>query len=122
WRVFITFETRYGGSQGQSNYLNPIDKDSARILLDTVYEAFYERYSDDFGKTIAGFFSDEPGFYNDPVTFNFESKPGNGGAPLPWSREMPALLEQALGQDYRKHLYMLWQDAGEQSSTVRYAY
>lgn len=35
---------------------------------------------------------------------------------------MPALLEQALGDDYRKCLYLLWEDAGEQSNIVRYTY
>ncbi|EHS57609.1 glycosylhydrolase-like jelly roll fold domain-containing protein [Paenibacillus sp. Aloe-11] len=122
WRVFIISENKDGGSKEQKDHLNPLDRDSVRILLDTVYEAFYERYKADFGKTFAGFFSDEPGFYNDPVTFDFDSKPGKQGVPLPWSREMPALLEQALGVGYHKYLYFLWQDAGEQSNIVRYAY
>ncbi|WP_019636360.1 glycosylhydrolase-like jelly roll fold domain-containing protein [Paenibacillus fonticola] len=122
WRIFIIFENKDGGSKAQENYLNPLDRESVRILLDTVYEAFYERYREDFGKTIAGFFSDEPGFYNDPATFDFNSKPGKQGVPLPWSRNMPDMLERALGPGYRKLLYLLWQDAGEQSSIVRYAY
>lgn len=122
WRVFIISENKDCGSKAQEDYLNPLDRESVRILLDTVYEAFYERYREDFGKTIAGFFSDEPGFYNDPATFDFDSKPGKQRVPLPWSREMPALLEQALGKDYRNYLYLLWQDAGEQSNIVRYTY
>ncbi|UKS28006.1 glycosyl transferase family 2 [Paenibacillus sp. HWE-109] len=122
WRVFIISENRDGGSQQQDDYLNPIDRDSVRILLDTVYEAVYERYKADFGKTFAGFFSDEPGFYNDKTTFDFHSKPGKKGVPLPWSNEMPALLEQALGEDYRKRLYLLWHNAGEQTTIVRYTY
>lgn len=32
------------------------------MLLDAVYEPHYERYKEDFGKTIAGFFSDDPVF------------------------------------------------------------
>lgn len=122
WRVFIISENKDGGSQQQEDYLNPLDRDSVRILLDTVYEAVYERYKADFGKTFAGFFSDEPGFYNDKTTFDFNSRPGKQGVPLPWSREMPALLEEALGPDYRKLLYLLWHDAGEQSNIVRYTY
>ncbi|AET61102.1 glycoside hydrolase family 2 sugar binding protein [Paenibacillus terrae HPL-003] len=122
WRVFIISENKDGGSKEQKDYLNPLDRDSARILLDTVYEAFYERYKADFGQTFIGFFSDEPGFYNDEKTFDFNSRPGKQGVPLPWSREMPALLEQALGAGYRKLLYLLWQDAGEQSKIVRFTY
>ncbi|MET3547068.1 hypothetical protein ABID47_003684 [Paenibacillus favisporus] len=122
WRVFVISENKDGGSKPQEDYLNPLDRDSVRILLDTVYEAVYARYKADFGKTFAGFFSDEPGFYNDQTTFDFQSKPGKPGVLLPWSREMPALLEQALGENYRKQLYLLWQDEGEQSHTVQYAY
>ncbi|CAM4258359.1 hypothetical protein FHS16_001518 [Paenibacillus endophyticus] len=122
WRVFIVSENKDGGSKPQEDYLNPLVRDSVRILLDTVYEAFYERYEDDFGKTFAGFFSDEPGFYNDKTTFDFHSKPGKQGVSLPWSSEMPELLERALGENYRKSLHLLWHDAGEQSNIIRYAY
>ncbi|WP_261301585.1 glycosylhydrolase-like jelly roll fold domain-containing protein [Paenibacillus andongensis] len=122
WRVFIISENKDGGSQQQEDHLNPLDRGSVRILIDAVYEAVYERYKADFGKTFAGFFSDEPGFYNDKTTFDFHSKPGKKGVPLPWSSEMPALLEEALGEDYRKLLYLLWHDAGEQTHIVRYTY
>ncbi|SFF08654.1 Glycosyl hydrolases family 2, sugar binding domain [Paenibacillus algorifonticola] len=122
WRVIIVSENKDGGSKAQEDYLNPLVRDSVRILLDTVYEAFYNRYHADFGKTFAGFFSDEPGFYNDKATFDFNSKLGKQGVSLPWSEEMPALLEQVLGEDYRKHLHLLWHEAGEKSSIVRYAY
>jgi hypothetical protein len=122
WRICIVSESAGGGSQAQEDYLNPLVRDSVRLLLDTVYEAFYERYAADFGQTFAGFFSDEPGFYNDKATFDFDSRPGKPGVSLPWSAEVPALLKQALGADYRKLLHLLWHEAGEQSSMVRYAY
>ncbi|WP_342562243.1 glycosylhydrolase-like jelly roll fold domain-containing protein [Paenibacillus sp. FSL R7-0345] len=122
WRVFVISEDNQGGSEKQADYLNPLDRASVRILLDTVYEAIYERYKDDFGQTFAGFFSDEPGFYNDKTTFDFESRPGKAGVSLPWSSDMPPLLEQALGGDYRNQLHLLWHDAGEQSDRVRYSY
>ncbi|MFC0215287.1 glycosylhydrolase-like jelly roll fold domain-containing protein [Paenibacillus chartarius] len=121
WRVFVISENMDGGSQQQEDHLNPLDRGSVRILLDTVYEAVYERYKADFGNTFAGFFSDEPGFYNDKTTFDFHSKPGKKGVPLPWSSEMPALLEEALGANFRKYLYLLWHD-GEMSNSVRYTY
>jgi hypothetical protein len=60
WRVFVIYKTRNGG--GRSDYINIIDKDSCRVQIDAVYEPHYERYKEDFGKTFAGFFSDEPLF------------------------------------------------------------
>lgn len=122
WRIFIISANKEGGSKAQEDYLNPLDQASVRILINTVYERVYERYQADFGKTFAGFFSDEPGFYNDATTFDFNSRPGKPGVSLPWSLEMPSLLEQALGEDYRKELYLLWQNGGERSDTVRYMY
>jgi len=122
WRIFIISANKEGGSKAQEDYLNPLDQASVRILIDTVHEAVYQRYQADFGKTFAGFFSDEPGFYNDPTTFDFNSKPGKPGVSLPWSLEMPGLLEQALGEDYRKELYLLWQEGEERSDILRYTY
>ncbi|MDO3408943.1 glycosyl hydrolase [Saccharibacillus sp. CPCC 101409] len=122
WRIFIVSENLGGGSRAQDDYLNPLDRDSVRLLIDTVYEAFHERYRSDFGETLAGFFSDEPGFYNDPATFDFESRPGKPGVPLPWSRDVPPLLERELGAGFEQSLYLLWEDAGERSDRVRYAY
>ncbi|WP_336772537.1 glycosylhydrolase-like jelly roll fold domain-containing protein [Paenibacillus sp. MMO-58] len=123
WRIFVISESKDGGSAAQEDYLNPLVRDSVRILIDTVYEAVYERYKADFGSAFAGFFSDEPGFYNDKKTFDFQSRPGKKGVPLPWSSEMPDLLEQALGGEYRKRLYLFWQeDADAQFHAVRYAY
>ncbi|SFE53563.1 alpha-L-rhamnosidase [Paenibacillus catalpae] len=123
WRVFVISENKDGGSIAQEDYLNPLVRDSVRILIDTVYETVYERYKSDFGSTFAGFFSDEPGFYNDKTTFDFQSRPGKKGVPLPWSNEVSSLLEQALGQDYCKHLHLLWQeDSEEYFKVVRYTY
>ncbi len=122
WRIYMTYETSRGGSKQHEDYLNPLVPESVRVLIDTVYEAFYERYSADFGNTFAGFFSDEPGFYNDKETFNFDSRPGKKNVPLPWSKEVRELLEQRLGAEYKLLLPLLWHDAGERSHLARYHY
>ena len=62
WRVFLLILTRDWG--GDPDYLNPIDADAVRVLIDAVYEPHRVRYAADFGHTFAGFFSDEPSFGN----------------------------------------------------------
>ena len=57
WRIFVLYNTRNGG--GHTDYINVLDRDSCRSLIDAVYEPHFERYQDDFGKTFVGFFSDE---------------------------------------------------------------
>lgn len=122
WRVFLLIASSTGGSERHKDYVNVLVAESVRVLIDAVYEAFYERYRDDFGHTFAGFFSDEPGFYNDKQTFDYESKLGKKGVDLPWRADLLQRLEAAFGQDYRKYLPLLWHDGGELTSAVRYTY
>ena len=35
-------------------------RDRTKVLLDTVYEPIYAHFGEEFGKTLCGFFSDEP--------------------------------------------------------------
>jgi hypothetical protein len=122
WRVFLLLAVRGGGSDRHADYVNPLVGASVRVLIDTVYEAFYARYQADFGQTLAGFFSDEPGFYNDKQVFDYGSKLGKPGVELPWCADMPALLEAGLGAGYRALLPLLWHAGGEMTSAARYTY
>ncbi|RCW43502.1 glycosylhydrolase-like jelly roll fold domain-containing protein [Paenibacillus prosopidis] len=122
WRIFMLNESEHGGDPDKKDYMNPLVADSVRVLIDTVHESFYARYREDFGGTLAGFFSDEPGFYNDKDTWDFNSKPGKKGVSLPWSKEMYSLMEAEFGSDYRRYLPLLWHDGGESMSRMRYSY
>jgi hypothetical protein len=122
WRVFLLITTRSGGSEPYKNYLNPLIGDSVQVLIDTVYEAFYDHYREDFGHTIAGFFSDEPGFYNDKTTYSYDSVLGRKGMDLPWRPDLLSLLEADFGPDYQRYLPLLWHDFGELSAAVRFTY
>jgi hypothetical protein len=122
WRIFSLIESEHGGDPQKKDYVNLLVAESVRILIDTVHESFYARYKDDFGGTLAGFFSDEPGFYNDKDTWDFNSKPGKKGVSLPWSRDMFSLMELEFGSDYRKYLPLLWHEGVESMSRMRYSY
>jgi hypothetical protein len=122
------FNSPRGGSERQEDYINPIAPESVRVLLDAVYEPFYARYAEDFGHTFAGFFSDEPGFYNDNLQpFDYHSGLGKVGVALPWRAGLLEALSEApgwagTGRDFRLYLPLLWQDGGETARAVRYAY
>lgn len=122
WRIFLLISTPTGGSERQQDYVNPLVAGSTRVLIDTVYEAFYEHYRDDFGHTFAGFFSDEPGFYNDRQTFDYHSKLGKKGVDLPWSEDLLGRLEATFGRDYHEVLPLLWYEGGELTTAVRYTF
>lgn len=122
WRIFLLIETPTGGYKDEIDYINPLVAASVRVLLDTVYEPFYARYPADFGKTYAGFFSDEPGFYNDKDGYDYLSSLGKKEIVLPWSHEMLPLLTTAFGQDFTLYLPLLWHAGGERTGAARYTY
>ena len=121
WRIFVLYNTRNGG--GRSDYINMLDEASCRVQIDAVYAPHYAHYQADFGKTFAGFFSDEPAVGN-TLGFDFNESIGRKMMPLPWNKDMPALLTQRLGADYLRLLPALWCEAGGRALTarVRYAY
>jgi len=122
WRVVVLYLTRNGG--GNTNYINMIDRASCALQIEAVYEPHYAHYADDFGKTIAGFFSDEP-LVGNTVGFNMDETIGKKLMPLPWSSEMPGLLADSMGQDWLSLLPYLWLTGNSDSTTaaqVRYAY
>lgn len=121
WRVFVSFLTTDFGARNE--YINYIDRQSAAAQLEAVYEPHYTRYASEFGKTIAGFFSDEPGFYN-VDGFKMDEAIGRKLMPLPWCGEMEGLMAAVVGEDWQRLLPYLWygcEDSGV-SATVRYAY
>ena len=84
-------------------YINMVDKASCDTLIEAIYEPHFAHVGDEFGKTILGFFSDEPGFANEKGGTDAEgcsdSLIGKATMPLPWSAELERRLRARLGCD-----------------------
>ena len=125
WRVVALFKSRRGTQQ--KDYIHLIDPESVHVLIEAVYEPHYAHYRDDFGTTIAGFFSDEPSLGNDvlwgdaPISM-YEYRVGHPGLALPWTDELLSRLNEAMGRDVRGLLMGLWYDMGEITPRLRVAY
>lgn len=121
YSLFLIYKSANAGI-ANNDYVNLLQEESVKILLDEVYEPHYQRYKDDFGKTIAGFFSDEPGFYNciDNV-FNYNAIVGSQFMPLPWSDELEALLVKE-GFTYSDLIRLWYNTAPEMDASCRYRY
>lgn len=120
WNLYFCYLTRNRGFH--RDYINMMDKESCRILIDTVYEAHYEHYADDFGQTIAGFFSDEPELGNGHM---FEmGKDVYETEDQAWSREVTEALKERWGTEYKKYLPLLWEQdfSAEARAKVRFDY
>ncbi|MGN1015470.1 MAG: hypothetical protein ACI4PL_00575, partial [Faecousia sp.] len=114
WRIYALNLTRNRGPH--RNYINMMNKASCRVLLDTVYEAHWQHYRADFGKTIAGFFSDEPEIGNGHL---YESgKRFWEVEDLAWSDEVEDKLRTAFGQNFIKWLPLLWEQAFDSRQTA----
>lgn len=121
WRICVSFITYDFGARNE--YINYIDEKSVRVLLDAIYEPHYERYKEEFGKTIAGFFSDEPGFYN-VDDFDMNDAIGRKKMALPWSDELYSVMEKEADPKWKRKLPLLWMPAEDEavSSAVRKEY
>lgn len=103
------------------SYINMLDQDSCRILLDAVYEPHWQHYKEDFGKTIAGFFSDEPELGNGHLYAGgrriWEEED------LPWSGGLETALRERWGGSFLANLPLLWgEDSSAQAAQVRWDY
>lgn len=119
YRLFVLYTTQTGG--GRADYMNLIDADSVRVLIDEVYEPHYRRYREYAGDTFRGFFSDEPELGNEPG-YPFDAALGKANVRLPWSAQMEDALRELWGNDFKQHLPALWYGMGEKTPALRYAY
>ena len=119
-KLYVTFTTRNAGIH--RGYINMLDAESCRIQIDAVYEPHYTRYKEHFGKTIAGFFSDEPEIGNG-VYFKNDITVGTD-FDYPWSSELEEELYSRWGERYLQCLPLLWDNDSDemQRSRIRYEY
>ena len=121
WKIYAL---HLSSNQGyHRSYINMMDRKSCRILLDAVYEPHYAHYKEEFGKTIAGFFSDEPELGNGHM-YDMEDEFGRPGNDYPWSSELKERLKESLGEEYRLSMILLWENEAEDElkAKARYAY
>ncbi|MBQ9783018.1 MAG: glycosyl transferase family 2 [Clostridia bacterium] len=128
WRIFFYYKSRNGG---RAEYIDTINPDSVRVLIDAVYESHWKRYGQYFGNTFAGFFSDEPQLGNRAVGRqrfsygSYEQRIGKHGLALPWNENVHEMMKASLGMDPLPHLNLLWYEDGEngnRQAELRHAY
>lgn len=116
WRIFILIETIYGGEKETEGYLNPLDPRAVEVLIKEVYEPYYDRYKNDFGKTFAGFFSDEPRFGN---IHGSDGSIGRCDMVLPWREN---LIDEFSKEEFLKLPLLLPIEADGEEYAIRYKY
>lgn len=128
-RIVLLYTARQTGWRDE--YINMVDKASCDVLIKAIYEPHYEHVGSEFGKTILGFFTDEPGFMNEKGVADAEgcadSLIGKADMALPWSDELARRLREALGEEaatderFLAQLALLWTRRPE-GARARHAY
>ena len=126
WRVYMVFVSREGSAGHMADYIHMIDPESVDVLINEVYEPHFAHYGAEFGKTFAGFFSDEPALGNSflrgvPVG-GYDYGIGLQLLALPWRDDMPEMFESRLGPDWKLMLPGLWRPLEGITARVRLAY
>ena len=76
-------------------YIDTFNKDAVKCFIAETHEKYYERFADRFGKSLKGFFTDEPQY-------------GNGATP--WSTLFPELFLKEYGYSLTDKLPLLYFD------------
>lgn len=124
WRIFFIKKTRGGLNKQFSSYIDMLNPDSVDLLIKEVYEKHYENLKDEFGKTLLGFFSDEPGFYcNSAFPDSFYLPMGREFSHYPYSDGLMTYCKEKLGVDALSLLPGLWEEFDDgREAKIRYTY
>ena len=122
WRIIFIVKTRRGYSERFrvfSDKLNPI---ATEKFIEEVYQPHYDRFSEYFGNTFLGFFSDEPSFRNNTKNSCFAIQMGEAFTHHPWGDAVKVRIKEKYMNDWRVSLAGLWFDIDNISDEVRYNY
>jgi hypothetical protein len=87
-------------------YIDTLSAKSVKAFIDSTYEAYWERFGEEFGEDLKGVFTDEPQF---------------GRGQLPWSYELESSFKSRYGYDLKEALPALFFHT-ENANKFRYDY
>ena len=99
------FMERYGHWQPaytDDYYVDLLNPKCVSEFVRTTHEEYYRRFKHYFGNTIAGIFTDEPGFY--------QTLWGRDEDTNTWTGDFPEQFRRIKGYDLRPHLIALWDE------------
>lgn len=118
WEVYVFRKEKCGHRPAYSPYpyVDLLNPDATRAFVKCTHEEYKKRFPDKWGKVIKGFFTDEPGFYQ-----NYFEQCKNLNTVI-WTNDFAQRFIKKFGYDIRPHLCCLWQNMGEISVKTRCDY
>lgn len=108
---FDVRKTSWKPAYSDTYYTDVLNPKATDAFLENVYEQYWQRFRRYFGGTIQGFFTDEPGLYN-----NFAGSDPNS---LPWSEGLPTFFRERVGYDLETVLPIIWEGNSSKSVEAR---
>lgn len=115
-RVFTEHYTHWKVAYGQEDFIDLLNADATKVFMKYTHNEYLKRYSEEFGKTILGFFSDESGFYNN-LKLPWSDRTDDGT--LVWNEKLPEYFYSRNGYDICDCLSELFVFNEETSPKVR---
>lgn len=114
WRIVLAVKTRCGIAERVMACCDMLNPETTDLFIKEVYEQHYDRFSEYFGNTFCGFFSDEPCFQNN-TRDAFSPDMGVPYVHYPWHDKLKDMVDV-------KSIAGLWFDIENVSDKIRYSY
>ncbi len=114
WRIVFMIKTKHGKAERHLPFCDMLNPEAVDLFIEEVYQPHYVRFSEYFGNTFSGFFSDEPSFLNN-TDKGFSPDMGIPFVHYPWNDNLKEMVDM-------KSLAGLWFDIEEVSGNIRYSY
>ena len=108
---FEVRKTTWHPAYSQDYYIDVLSPKAVDTFIETTYNQYWKRFKDSFGVSIRGFFTDEPGLYNNFACFDTNS--------LPWSEALVPFFHQRYGCKLESVLKDIWEEKGAQTIEAR---
>ena len=118
WEVFVLRSEKCGHCPAYSDqpYIDLLNRDAVATFVRLTHEEYKKRFPEHWGSTIKGFFTDEPGFYQNYI---YQTRNLNT---IPWTPDFPRYFQEQCGYDLMLYIGALWDDMGDLSRKVRQDY
>ena len=117
WEVFVfrMEDCLHTPAYSDLPYVDLLNLKATDAFIEVTHKEYKKRFPEYWGDVIKGFFTDEPGFYQ-----NYLEQAKNINT-IAWTKEFPERFQKAYGYDIRPYLPTLWQDM-EASNKTRLDY
>lgn len=116
WRILFMIKSKSGIQNRHRAFCDKLNPKATELFIEEVYESHYEKFSEYFGNTFLGFFSDEPSFLSNTKN-GVSTDLGTVFGHFPWHDKMKKIFDGRI-----ENLAGLWFDIQGVTDKIRYEY